>query len=66
MPKNRIHHSPRAGGEAKKDRPAVEPPTKPARNRSWTPGQKGQGGEGHSKGYGGGHQGTGPSGPEDK
>ena len=41
----------------------VEP--KPARNRSWLPGHKGQGSEGFSKGYGGsGGDGTGPSGPE--
>ena len=40
---------------------------KPARNRSWDPGRKGQGGEGLSDGYGGsGGDGTGPSGPEDK
>ena len=37
------------------------------KNRSWTPGNKGQGGEGHSKGYGGSAgKGTGPSGPERK
>jgi hypothetical protein len=34
---------------------------------SWVPGDKGQGREGHSKGYGGsGGTGTGPSGPERK
>ena len=33
---------------------------------SWIPGQKGQGGEGMSKGYGGSAgEGTGASGPED-
>jgi hypothetical protein len=38
---------------------------KPTRNKSWRPGQKGQGGEGMSKGYGSsGGKGTGPSGPE--
>jgi hypothetical protein len=38
-----------------------------AKNRSWTPGDKGQGREGLSKGYGGsGDDGTGPSGPESK
>jgi hypothetical protein len=37
---------------------------KPA-NKSWAPGDKGQGREGHSKGYGGsGGKGTGPSGPD--
>ena len=36
-----------------------------ARNRSWLPGRKGQGGEGLSKGYGGSAgEGTGASGPE--
>jgi hypothetical protein len=34
---------------------------------SWAPGEKGQGREGHSKGYGGsGGKGTGRSGPERK
>jgi hypothetical protein len=38
-----------------------------SKNRSWSPGDKGQGREGHSKGYGGsGGRGTGPSGPEEK
>ena len=37
----------------------------PTRNKSWRPGQKGQGGEGMSKGYGGSAgSGTGPSGPD--
>jgi hypothetical protein len=37
----------------------------PAENKSWRPGQKGQGGEGMSKGYGGSAgKGTGPSGPD--
>ena len=36
------------------------------KNRSWTSGDKGQGREGNSKGYGGsGGKGTGPSGPEE-
>jgi hypothetical protein len=36
-----------------------------ARNRSWLPGHKGQGGEGLSEGYGGSAgDGTGASGPE--
>jgi len=35
--------------------------------RSWLPGQKGQGAEGMSKGYGGsGGKGTGASGPDDE
>jgi hypothetical protein len=39
--------------------------TKEAKNRSRSPGDKGQGREGHSKGYGGSSgRGTGPSGPE--
>jgi hypothetical protein len=38
-----------------------------AENRSWLPGDQGQGGEGLSKGYGGsGGRGTGPSGPEEE
>jgi hypothetical protein len=36
-----------------------------ARNKSWVPGQKGQGGEGFSDGYGGSAgDGTGASGPD--
>jgi hypothetical protein len=39
---------------------------KPA-NKSWAPGDKGQGREGYNKGYGGsGGEGTGPSGPDRK
>jgi hypothetical protein len=35
------------------------------KNKSWSPGDKGQGREGYSKGYGGsGGKGTGPSGPD--
>jgi hypothetical protein len=38
---------------------------KSATNKSWAPGDKGQGREGYSKGYGGsGGEGTGPSGPD--
>lgn len=45
-------------------RRATAPPS-PTRNKSWVPGQKGQGGEGMSKGYGGSAgPGTGPSGPD--
>ena len=37
------------------------------RDKSWSPGDKGQGREGYSKGYGGsGGKGTGASGPERK
>ncbi len=37
----------------------------PTHNKSWRPGQKGQGGEGMSEGYGGSAgPGTGPSGPD--
>lgn len=40
--------------------------TGPVKNASWSPGRKGQGGEGYSKGYGGSvGSGTGPSGSED-
>jgi hypothetical protein len=40
---------------------------KPAKNKSWSPGDKGQGREGYSKGYGGsGGEGTGPAGPDRK
>lgn len=36
-------------------------------NKSWTPGDKGPGHEGYSKGYGSsGGDGTGPSGPDRK
>lgn len=41
--------------------------TKKAKNRSWTPGDKGQRREGHSNGYGGSaDRGTGPSGPNEE
>jgi hypothetical protein len=41
--------------------------TRPDKSKaSWVPGQKGQGGEGQSKGYGGSAgDGTGPSGPQE-
>src|SRR5262245_11114089 len=54
------HHSYRAGGHPKQDAPRQQA-ARSARNKSWTAGQKGHGGEGHSKGYGGsGGRGTGP------
>ena len=60
----RQHHSYRQGGRPKSDKPAISVP-KPARNKSWTPGDKGQGREGFSNGYGGSSgSGKGPSGPE--
>jgi hypothetical protein len=66
MVKGRPHHPYRQGGKPKADE-AARPLPRPARNRSWEPGRKGQGGEGLSKGYGGsGGRGTGPSGPERK
>jgi hypothetical protein len=44
----------------------MEEENRPA-NKSWSPGDKGQGREGYSKGYGGsGGEGTGPSGPDRK
>jgi hypothetical protein len=47
----------------KRSRP---PRAEPARNTSWVPGRKGQGGEGLSKGHGGSRgPGLGPSGPEE-
>ena len=49
--------------KGKSGRPA-ERATK-ADDTSWAPGQKGQGGEGYSKGYGGSSgEGTGSAGPE--
>lgn len=49
---------------AKRESP-VRSPSEPA-HKSWLPGQKGQGGEGMSKGYGGSAgKGTGKSGPDD-
>jgi hypothetical protein len=60
------HHTYRQGGKRKCDAEAESLPPQ-AKNRSWDPSRKGQGGEGLSKGYGGsGGDGTGPSGPEDK
>jgi hypothetical protein len=45
----------------------AEKEKKPAKNKSWSPGDNGQGREGYSKGYGGsGGEGTGPSGPDRK
>ena len=61
------HHSHRQGGRPKKDAPAEPVPAPAPNDKSWVPGQKGQGGEGLSKGYGGsGGDGTGAAGPEDK
>jgi hypothetical protein len=55
------HHPYPQGGRRKRDAPRLPP----ARNRSWDPGDKGQGAEGLSKGYGGSAgSGTGPSGPD--
>ena len=60
------HHPYPQGGKRKKDSPPVPTPPR-SRNRSYDPGQKGQGAEGYSKGYGGsGGSGTGPSGPDRK
>jgi hypothetical protein len=43
----------------------AEKEDKRPKNKSWSPGDKGQGREGYSKGYGGsGGVGTGPSGPD--
>lgn len=48
-----------------KREPPVRPPPQPT-HKSWLPGQKGQGAEGLSKGYGGSAgKGTGKSGPDD-
>ncbi len=61
----RLHPYPQ-GGRPDDDAEPEDLPA-PAKNRSWEPGRKGQGGEGLSHGYGGsGGDGTGPSGPEDK
>jgi hypothetical protein len=58
------HHPYPQGGRRKRDA-APAPPQRPSANRSWDPGDKGQGGEGLSKGYGGSRgSGTGPSGPD--
>jgi hypothetical protein len=62
--KGRPHHSPIQGGRPKTDAPLQDLPER-ARNRSWQPGRKGQGGEGFSQGYGGSEgSGTGASGPD--
>lgn len=54
-----------AGAYARKGSAPAVSHSPPAKNTSWSPGRKGQGGEGYSKGYGGsGGSGTGPSGPE--
>jgi hypothetical protein len=63
-PAARPHHRYRQGGRPKKDHAPSRAP-RPAPNKSWAPGRKGQGGEGFSKGYGGSRgRGTGPSGPD--
>lgn len=52
---------------ATRDRKEMEKPAKEKADRSWVPGDKGQGREGLSKGYGGSAgKGTGASGPEKK
>ena len=63
MPKKSL---PRKKSAAAPKVPVRSKPVKSkARNRSWLPGRKGQGGEGLSKGYGGSAgDGTGASGPE--
>jgi hypothetical protein len=63
----RAHHPYPQGGRPKGDsNPELTPEPAP-NDKSWLPGQQGQGGEGLSKGYGGsGGDGTGASGPEDK
>jgi hypothetical protein len=63
-PEGKPHHPYREGGKPKKDAPS-SPLPKPAKNKSWSPDRKGQGGEGFSDGYGGSAgPGTGPSGPD--
>jgi hypothetical protein len=67
MAAKREHHSYRRGGQPKSDKSSKGPADAPAPNKSWEPGNKGQGGEGLSEGYGGSAgDGTGPSGPEEK
>ena len=62
----REHHSYRRGGRPKSDKSPKGSAEAPTPNKSWEPGNKGQGGEGLSEGYGGSAgDGTGPSGPED-
>jgi hypothetical protein len=62
--KGRPHRPLTQGGRPQRDAPLENLPER-ARNRSWQPGRKGQGGEGFSEGYGGsGGSGTGPSGPD--
>ena len=46
------HHPYRQGGRPKKDAPTEAVPAPAPNDKSWIPGQKGQGGEGLSKGYG--------------
>jgi hypothetical protein len=63
----REHHSYRRGGRPKSDKPAKGAADAPAPNKTWEPGNKGQGGEGLSKEYGGSAGGgTGPSGPKER
>jgi hypothetical protein len=66
MPKKSPPRTPRKKSAAARKGPARSKPVKSkARNKSWLPGRKGQGGEGLSKGYGGSEgDGTGASGPE--
>ena len=63
--KSRLIDTPKVG---RKDRGDVAKSDEAqSADRSWTPGDKGQGREGLSKGYGGSAgKGTGPSGPEKK
>ena len=65
--KGKVHRPARQGGKPDPNAPAQPVPKVHGRNRSRDETQKGQGGEGFSKGYGGsGGDGTGPSGPEEK
>jgi hypothetical protein len=65
-PKPRASRKPPVRSKVGKSKVGKSKPVKSkARNRSWLPGRKGQGGEGLSKGYGGSAgAGTGASGPE--
>jgi hypothetical protein len=63
----KVHRSPKQGGKPDPNAPREPVPNVKGKNRSRSSTQKGHGGEGFSKGYGGsGGKGTGKSGPDEQ
>jgi len=66
-PSGKVHRPAKQGGKPDPDAPREPVPNVKGKNRSRSSTQKGHGGEGFSKGYGGsGGKGTGKSGPDEQ